>query len=383
MKSEKKKNEGIKIIIFGGICLLVGLIGRNDKDMHALFTFLIFGGAFIALVGLIATIMERPMQKQLDKQEEQEKRRQFYLKCKSEKVTSLSTPIERQKAELIANALGINMSKTTIDELYVTSKKMCDETDAKEQRERLTKQRSEEREDEILFSRYSQCVGRDKRVTMLSDLAKENREISDKYYKGAGTMATMGQQKEKNWALNGGLVSGLAGGAAGLAAAANTQIRNAEIRAQNERNRAMVAPTVMDMLTESTNAKKRAEAYEKDIINAKTKVVFDISEVDIWNRITMNDVDVAISETGAFLINVTANVSTPFDDIEGRCVVIDGTIEAALYQDNQKKGTAMLVLPMYGMITGAGLTGMCCGNADASKEYEVSFQPHKLWVMEA
>lgn len=75
-----------------------------------------------------------------------------------------------------------------------------------------------------------------KRIAILSAERADALERAKTLRAGAQAIMSASQQKEHDWAIHGGIASGIAGPAAGLAAAADIQAKNAQIRAQNEAN---------------------------------------------------------------------------------------------------------------------------------------------------
>ena len=194
----------------------------------------------------------------------------------------------------------------------------------------------------------------------------------------------MGIQKEKDWALMGGLASGLAGGAAGLATALDTQIQNAEIRAQNEQYIKRMAPAIMNMSDLSSDARKKAANLNARIEETKLKLVAEIDGNEIMKCISFSDTKVSISKTGAFSIDTKAQASNIPDVLGGRRSVIDGTIAVNMCQNNRNVGSALLVLPLDGLYkSSVSLKGICCCDADPAADYELHYSPYKLWIMEA
>ena len=93
---------------------------------------------------------------------------------------------------------------------------------------------------------------------------------------------------------------------------------------------------------------------------------------------------IQISETGAFTVKAEiAKQGTikAFDDLQTEAV-IDGTISADLYQNGRKVGSALLVLPVYGIGSRTTVEGICLSGAAEKVPYEVRFTPYHLWAME-
>ena len=113
---------GWLLTITGIFCLIVWIATLSSPRVSTeLKVFLVLGSAFFVWFGIF-NIKESKKYKEREERfkakTEEKKRKQFYEKCKSERVTSLSSPINRQKAELIANALGIRVSASGLEKLF-------------------------------------------------------------------------------------------------------------------------------------------------------------------------------------------------------------------------------------------------------------------------
>ena len=73
-------------------------------------------------------------------------------------------------------------------------------------------------------------------IAILTDQRAAYTKKADNLRKGMDIVLSDSQQEEIDWATLGGIASGIAGGAAGVAVAMDAQIKNAEIRAQNRKN---------------------------------------------------------------------------------------------------------------------------------------------------
>ena len=101
--------------------------------------------------------------------------------------------------------------------------------------------------------------------------------------------------------------------------------------------------------------------------------------------ITFENLRVEFSETGAFTVNVSSFVRKPVKMFENTNAVIDGTVQADLFQDGKSVGTAILVAPINGF-GNALLKGICLANDNTiqnDKPYEIKIKPYHLWKIEA
>lgn len=98
----------------------------------------------------------------------------------------------------------------------------------------LTELDQQARDGQFYFGIKKIAVQREKEIQRLYKAIEESGES----FSRENIMATIGrQEKEKDWAVLGGLASDLAGGGAGIATAVNTQLENQQIRDRNETRR--------------------------------------------------------------------------------------------------------------------------------------------------
>lgn len=139
--------------------------------------------------------------------------------------------IDIQKVTLIAQKHKMQYSDVSI--LFYEAKASLDKDTANKKEAALNAKKDEERSEYNELNKYSGLNGRDKRIAILSAERADALERAKTLRAGAQAIMSASQQKEHDWAIHGGIASGIAGPAAGLAAAADIQAKNAQIRAQN------------------------------------------------------------------------------------------------------------------------------------------------------
>ena len=245
-----------------------------------------------------------------------------------------------------------------------------DQGKAAEKQKKLAELRSAEKEKYDELTKYASFEGREKRVAILSDTQRQYYKKAAELEKGMRLLTHANQQKEINWATHGGIASGIAGGAAGLAVAIDAQVKNAQIRAQNEANMRALIPGTLAVHESAGEYRQAAKDLQVSIDVAKIKLDIRVSQI-------------AISETGAFTIQVSVKLTDDlmiFDNVQA---VADGTFSANLYQEGHNVGNALLVLPTFGVDrTEAIIEGICLSGAKQGIPYEVQFTPYLLWEME-
>lgn len=112
-------------------------------------------------------------------------------------------------------------------------------------------------------------------------------------------------------------------------------------------------------------------------------MVTDTPKDKVLDRLDIKLKDISISQTGAFTVQASVKLRNNFVIFDNIQAVVDGTICADLYQEGNKVGSALLVLPTFGVdkqkttIKGISLDGAILG-----VPYEVKFTPYLLWEME-
>lgn len=373
---------GCALAALGAMIALIGGTSSRDFDgSPALAGF----GWIIVVVGAVLFFIGLKKNNEIKAEEAEranlEKKKQFYRKCVQEGVTDLATSQNRQKAELIARStMG---GYTNLEALFSEARELCNSADRIANEERIRKQREQEREDEREQAKYADYYGRDKRIAMLTDLMRKSTNDAEMLRKYATGAIGSTQQKESDWAILGGMASGLAGGAAGIATAADIQARNAQIRAQNAANLSRIAPAVVNVMEKSANLSQLARSYGEEIERAQIKLVSDKTGAQVMENLTLSDANVRVSETGAVTVSAKARLNATVQEFDGRAAVIDGTIDAIVSQDSREVARVKLVLPKDGIRSECKLRGIRCANVDAAKQCTIEFKPYKLWIMEA
>lgn len=344
--------------------------------------------AFVVGLNILAIVSLKKRGKKSTWEEEvltEGKKRYFYYECLKNNINEIKTEAEKQKAILIAERIG-DIDCSNILEYFEQSKNLVESENAEEL---LNKTKSEEASLFKNLTQFVELIGREKRIAMLN--AKKNSYLSeiDKLNQMHKTILNGGlatQTREKDWAIAGGIASGIAGGAVGVAVASDIQSQNAEIRATNKANmNAYISSTMgatSKIFSDVSSFEKQIKVLEEDIEAAKIKLVATTEESDIFKNIIFKDTNVSISQTGSFVVETSVscpNISI-FDNIPA---VIDGTIQATLYQNDVAVGVALLSLPEYGINNvSQNIKGICLNSANSDLPYTIKFSPYHLWEME-
>lgn len=321
----------------------------------------------------------------------------LYLDCKEAGITSADSRASIAKIKLIAENMGITCKESDLLELFNQAKEDDDRKTKAEEviaAEQLKEEQKVEAEKAVEESkRYVNYVGREKLVQMCFDEATKYRAIEKKciedenYIKNAGdSLYRSSREKEHDWATHGGIASGIAGGAAGLATAMNIQQKNADIRARNDSLGYAIAGMQVQASAKVRERKqeaiRNAEIWEERVKNAKQRLVENLPEDDLLIRLSPSVVKMTPNEIGTIDIEVKIS-STPglliYDTVPA---VVDGHIKAVFWNNDTRAGEAVLSLPYQGAIRHTTLKSVFLPKDKSTTNYSVTFEPIDLWAIE-
>lgn len=250
--------------------------------------------------------------------------------------------------------------------------------------EAILEAREEEEALQEFIDRYIYYRGREKRLQMLTDYREmlieqraEKRTINSSDF----------MQKEHDWALIGGLASGIAGAAAGIATAMDAQAKNTQIR----QNNAQIAASIYEInqkIQDNIDAlENNIKNFEQSIEETHIKLIGEMDDATsktLMNELVLADSDITVTKTGAAIIEVTVQAKQKQNLFDGAVLAqIDGIIKAEFFSDNEAVGYAYLTLPMFGCDTSPStLTGICTSTTDPNAKYSVKYSPVSLWLIE-
>ncbi len=343
----------------------------------------------------------------------------FYKKCVSEKVTDFDNKYHVQKMILIIESMLQNEANNLpkeylhfynteekVKEYFLEGQKICKDkeraathkfVEAYETPQNALMGENQELMD--IFSSLKQYEGREKRVQYLQyewKLAKREHfailEEKAKLEKSMTYIQSVGIEKEKDWAIHGGIANGLAGAGAGMAMAMKTMEENAEIRQRNAVQQAannsvnrQIYLSKQAILNYSTDISAINNDYQNRITRAKQKVVLDpvptkelFDSLDIKTKIDHQE------KSSVVTLTVTNNYNK--DLPEGMEITMDGTVQVKVFCDDIPVDDMCVALPVF---------GVCCGCTEKINAYPKKYMidgecrkfrfeivPNKLWLME-
>lgn len=196
------------------------------------------------------------------------------------------------------------------------------------------------------------------------------------------------KQPEHDWALHGGIASGIAGTGAGIATAMDIQNKNAQIRHSNQE----LASTIGGIATDSISmiysiehdAEDTIEFYQKKINDVKNKIVKDLDPEMLFTKLNPSVKSYKISDTGAVKLKVEVNAPKDFFILEDTPAVIDGTLYVDVIDPaaGETVGEAICVLPIGGVEKKTTIDCICLNPSKKIDSYDFYFASTNLWAIE-
>lgn len=379
------KKVAIIAIVYSVIFLGVGIVcAASGYDIGGAMLVGLLTALGIAFVHYLIGLPKRNKKKDI------EKNILFYNICIARGVQSFDSPKDIKRMEMIADELGC-YDIEDYGAYFEKGKQLKQELRAKkeeqERQELLDKKRKKEEKEYEKLTRYADCTGNQKTIQILTgQLEKANTEL-DQLSNFGSNMSSALIQKEKDWATLGGIASGLAGGAAGVATAIKVQEENAQIRERNNQTRQAIIQTEA-MINQSgvkDTLRDKVGDLMQELYSEKNKLVADIPGQKLLDYLEIKH-NVQISETGAFYVSAYINMAAPviiFDDLPAR---IDGTLVAIVSQNGKTIGEVKMVLPFRGIRPGKPMEkpvkGICLGGAAQGTTCTVSFNGQNLYAIE-
>lgn len=247
----------------------------------------------------------------------------------------------------------------------------------KEKAETKEKLVSEQKALESQQRELANLVGLEKMHKMNQIRIRENEQALKSLKEGSRELLKYSIEKEKDWATMGGLASGIAGPAAGLAAAVDTMNDNQRIRAENEKKRQNQRD-----LESWIDGALLADSSSPGLAGLKEEYItyFDLTPKEIFSKLEMRHVSYDIDKvTGAITISVELYKDSDIN------MCFDGSIKAVIKDSyGNHTGDALLVLPQTGINMknsySCKISGICT-EPHQNGPYNISFEPVKLWEL--
>lgn len=254
-----------------------------------------------------------------------------------------------------------------------------------EKAKQAEKQREEQRmapylRDEEYQTMLAHCEGLEKYYKMAAYEEEKNREAAETLRKMGGILQqSVYQEKEKDWAVRGGIASGIGGLGAGVAAAVDAMQDNERIRKENADRRewGKQQNDHHEQLARQVEAKRIAAPsmyqlqrdYDVDLSwkpETLLEYIFDGRLNHVRHRVD--------EDTGVVHVSVTlGNYAS---------MMIDGSLRGKLYtQDGKCAGCAYIPLPVGGIFNDVCYAGGFCAQPKYPGPYKVKVEAANLWTL--
>ena len=248
--------------------------------------------------------------------------------------------------------------------------------------DKAAKQSKTDEEEGLAYKQKSlaECRG-------LEKFSRMHTEDVIKYDQGVAAMRQLGvlmeqsveQEKEKDWAIWGGIANGIAGPIAGVGTALDIMRENEAIRERNAANKMWGAKQKQELFEMASKAERERPTHMSMVeINSLYAAIFSWSPKTLFKKMLFSNFKVE-QNRGTGTVTVTVDWRT----LENS-VVIDGSLRAKLYDRNFKcVGCAYLNLPKTGTLDKKGtLSGICLG-LPLADNYSARLEPVDLWEFTA
>lgn len=375
-RTPKQKISLYSFIIAIGLGI-VGIIQSIFSDGEEGFMFMLIGGLylvgfFIYMIMDINRMNETAAKKQKENYNKQHPHlyaEKFYEDCKKAKISLAedSPKATIARAKLVAEQNHHAIPEEKLIETYLLGKKEA---------QRVKEEEAQKATYDLIKvqNKYLPYHGRDKVITLYTEKVDYYREL----YNALAMGKTLPYEKQKDWALMGGIASGIAGGAAGLAVASDIQRQNAEARAYNDQLRAAYAKTILPTLTK---VGEDLNHWEKKLKKANRALVDDTNADYFFSLIKLSKKKVEVLSDGSFIVTASATIpdTTIYDTVKAS---IDGTLTAIVSQNGNIIEEVPMILPVDRPkdVIISGVSSI--GQANKDEPCTVEFKYHDLWAIE-
>lgn len=392
--------------------LVVGLIGIA---IDAVFYFIItkMVNTSKKILAEISNIQKESFESKVARGEWSFPAEELFIECEEEGIDSYSTNYEKKKIYLIAQNLLKNripdkyfdlyLNEKALKEYFNEGKNIVEEQRNQKEKEMLipTQGKLTDKEYEIvkLAQEVKPLYGNEKRKAVLLDAIKKTKKSITAYKEGQEALKTLGialsnsvqQEKKKDWAILGGIASGIGGTGAGVSVATQAMLENNEIDRRNAQLKSLANKTIAEMYSSSTkinsdiyDLQKELELFEYHLKETNKKVVWE--EYDSKEIFKKLDIYATAKKTKDLCgLQIRVEITNDFDieDLSNVTTVVDGTLQADIYfNDDTFVDSVCIPLPLFGVYASAEVVAYTDMYVEADGEYTVELTPNKLWVME-
>ena len=307
--------------------------------------------------------------------------RQFYRDCVAAGITNADTPSGKARLELYARKVGISGTAEQLAAAYEAGKRgLTADKDAAA----YSKTQQEEQAKQVENTQFIETRGIQKRVEIcryniqrLDNLIKDLNKHLNQVGRGMDSL----KGKETDWAVAGGVASGIAGPAAGLATALNVQEKNRAIRENNNMIAGLTNAMIGPIFNQLSNARSEKERWEQRLDQTSMTLMEEQPAENLMKALTIDIISESTSVTGAVTVKLQGRQNksvTIYGDVDA---VVDGYIRVLVKADGRTVAQGNYVLPFEGAANFRADV-ICIGKSPVPTNHIIQIEPGCLWAVE-
>lgn len=321
---------------------------------------------------------------------------QFFQYCQQKGITDITEKASFERVKLMAQAFPYLDSEEKIREAFLTGKHVLEAKELNAKREKnLALIKIKEQSLYQKNTEYYGLQGREKPIAycmkMINQYAaevKKQKQNMQDVVKWGSAAYSLGKEKESDWALLGGIASGIAGGAAGLATALDVQNKNAGVRERNAsfaNNIASSQAALWDAYSEQEQkAANELKHWQEKLERAKLLLVDNQPKNQLLKKLKPTVEKVWISESELLHLSVKTS-SVKMKIFETVDATIDGDFKAVVYHGDNRLGEISFTLPEKGALSPCVMEGLTMDSPthfSENTDYAIQFETDNLFAIE-
>lgn len=318
---------------------------------------------------------------------------EFYREMREAGFTDIDSATQKEKLHLYLKNNDINLPQQakSAEQFFKLGKR---EVERIEKAAYISEIKQEELKTHKILSKYAKCDGRKKlteyckdKISFYQQQINNYIEDEERVKNGGEALYSLGKQPEHDWAIHGGIASGIAGVGAGVATAINIQNKNSEIRENNKNLAKLIGTAIADQRMIIWKLKGEAEDnlkhWENELKKCELKLIRNPDISTLMEKLNIEVDKYNVSESGAVVIDLTCCSKEKLFIDEKLPANIDGTLKVTIKSEGEIIGTTCCVLPYRGIHSYKTSVQCICTSIDATgKELEFTFEPNNIWLVE-
>lgn len=276
----------------------------------------------------------------------------FYKKCLENSIYSINSAANRQKAILLGNQMRIiNVNESNVDELFKKGEAYANAQKKQEENKKIAEQRAGiQKEEREKFQKYSCLHGRQKRLLMLKEELQSLRKSKSSLETFTDTtLGSVAYERERDWAITGGIASAIGGAGAGVMAASQVQAENEAIKQRNAERKAWASKTLSPALNLILEAEREIKELEAKINKEEVALVDESINTAMCFESLSCDYTSEIDASNILSVSAKLQLKENLTIFETVSAVLDGCLLATMFVNEMEIGKTLLVLPFEGI----------------------------------